>query len=78
MNKKYYLLIDKYKYEIKIDEQSTIAKEILNAMPIEGISKNIGGEIFYIIDIDIPFDGTEKEIFQKHIKGCIPDIVDCK
>jgi hypothetical protein len=23
-------------------------------------------------------NGTEKEIFQKHIKGCIPDIVDGK
>lgn len=64
MNKKYYLFIDKYKYEIKIDENSTITKEILNSIPIEGISKNIGGEIFYIVDMDIPFDGTEREIFE--------------
>ncbi|MFT4968069.1 MAG: hypothetical protein ACI9CD_001091 [Candidatus Deianiraeaceae bacterium] len=50
-------------FTIKIDSDSSFYNTIVNNLPITGKANNIGGEIFYSIDIDIPFDGSEKEVF---------------
>jgi hypothetical protein len=52
------------KYLLKLEDINSTAQRILSQLPILGEAKNIGGEIFYIIDIDIPFDGSEKEVFE--------------
>ena len=63
MSKNYYLVTDSQEYKLEIDEKTGIYKELLSHVPIIGEGKNIGGEIFYIIDVDIPFNGNEKEVF---------------
>lgn len=60
----YYLVTEIGEFPINIDELSSLKSIISKALPLGGIAKNIGGEIFYIIDLEVPFDGTEKEIFE--------------
>ncbi len=63
--KKYYLITttDEYKLEINLD--SRIYKELLKELPVEGIGMNIGGEIYFNITNDIPFNGLEREVFDQ-------------
>lgn len=63
MKKEYFLITERNEYKLLIDESSGIEKDLLANEPVKGEGKNIGGEIFYIIDIDIPFNGKEQEVF---------------
>jgi len=62
--KEFLLTTDICELKIDIDTDSDIGRLIVDVLPVSGVAKNIGGEIFYIVDLDIPFDGTEKEIFE--------------
>ncbi len=50
--------------KIALDDNVKINNKIVNALPMSGKAKKIEGEIFYLIDLDIKFDGTEKEKFE--------------
>ena len=63
MKDKYFLIIDSEEYQLQIDEKAEINNDILSHVPIRGEAKNIEGEIFYMVDIDISFNGREKEVF---------------
>lgn len=53
-------------FEIEWDKNATIYKDFIGHKNLEGMANNIQGEVFfYQYIIDIPFDGTEKEIFEK-------------
>jgi len=60
----YYLIADSNKYKLSISDNSVLQKLILEDAPITGEGNNIGGEIYFLTNIDIPFNGTEKEIFE--------------
>ncbi len=62
--KNIYLCTDVGDFALKLDENSSICADILSELQISGNAKNIGGEIFYIIDLNIPFDGSEEEVFE--------------
>lgn len=62
--KELFLVTENEKFEITLDTKVSIYNEIINALPIEGNVKVIEGEIFYINDVDIKFDGTERERFE--------------
>jgi hypothetical protein len=62
--KEFFLTTHICKLKIEIDISSGMSLSIIDNLPLYGEAKNIGGEIFYIVDLDIPFDGTEKEIFE--------------
>ena len=62
---KYYLLTPTDEYEIEIYFNSDIYSELLKELPLEGTGNNIGGEIYFNISNDIPFNGLEKEVFEK-------------
>jgi len=56
------------KKEIKIewDFNCGIIQSIINADPLEGEANNIGGEVFfYQFELDIPFNGEEREVFKE-------------
>ena len=55
--KKFDLVTQDSEYELKIDEQTQIYQEIQKRLPIEGKGQNIGGEIYFNVPIDIPFNG---------------------
>ena len=60
------LCTEEYQLEIEWDLNSGIINSILNSNPIEGVANNIGGEVFfYQYDLDIPFNGEEKEVFEE-------------
>jgi len=59
----YYLIADGKEYPLHFDNNSSTTNEIRSMLLVKGSGRNIGGEIFYIVDIDIPFDGSEKEVF---------------
>ena len=61
--KRIFLKTEIKKFEIYLDETSSIYKDIILALPIKGNAKVITGEIYYTIDVDIKFDGTEKKKF---------------
>ena len=63
MNKEYMLVTGSKEYKLKLDTETETYKELLSKVPITGEAKVIGGEVLYIIDIDIPFNGKEKEVF---------------
>ncbi len=42
----------------------SIYKNIINSLPIEWVLKIIEWEAFFLIDLDIPFDWTEREKFE--------------
>ena len=53
-------------FDIIWDQNSTIYIQIIEHTALQGKANNIQGEIFFYQDqLDIPFDGTEKEIFNK-------------
>lgn len=53
-------------FDILWDKSSTIYKQINEYQSLEGKAHNIPGEIFfYQYELDIPFDGTEREVFEK-------------
>jgi len=60
----YYLVTEVGEFPVNIDDSSSLKSIISTALPLGGVAKNIGGEIFYIVDLEVPFDGTEKEIFE--------------
>ena len=62
--KEHYLVTASGDFQINIDDTSNLHEAITTALPLKGEAKNIGGEIFYIVDLDIPFDGTEREVFE--------------
>ncbi len=50
--------------EITWDESSSIIDQVKSGSTLEGKANNIQGEVFfYQFRLDIPFDGTEKEVF---------------
>ncbi|CAL2089728.1 Cyclophil_like domain-containing protein [Tenacibaculum sp. 190524A05c] len=60
------LSTEEYQLEIEWDLNSGIINSILSSNPIEGVANNIGGEVFfYQYDLDIPFNGEEKEVFEE-------------
>ncbi|CAL2059279.1 cyclophilin-like family protein [Tenacibaculum sp. 190524A05c] len=60
------LSTEEFQLEIEWDLNSGIINSILNSNPIEGVANNIGGEVFfYQYDLDIPFNGEEKEVFEE-------------
>lgn len=60
------LSTEEFQLEIEWDLNSGIINSILNSKPIEGVANNIGGEVFfYQYDLDIPFNGEEKEVFEE-------------
>jgi len=61
--KKYYLITNTDEYELEIDLDSGIYKELLKELPLEGIGMNIGGEIYFNVTNNIPFNGLEREVF---------------
>jgi len=63
MNNKCYLIVGSQEYQIAADENSGIYDEILNKTPITGEGVNIGGEIYFMVNIDIPFNENVREIF---------------
>jgi hypothetical protein len=62
--KKLFLITEKEEFELVLDKSVSIYENILKSLPISGNAKVIDGEVYYIIDVDIPFDGTEKSNFQ--------------
>lgn len=51
-------------FHINWDTSSYLYNNIINAASIKGTANNIGGEVFfYQYDLDLAFNGTEKEIF---------------
>lgn len=60
------LSTEEYQLKIEWDLNSGIINSILNSKPLEGEANNIGGEVFfYQYDLDIPFNGEEKEVFEE-------------
>lgn len=64
MSSNYYLAVDSEEYKLDIAENLVIKKTVFADTPIIGEGNNIGGEIYFLTSIDIPFDGNEKEIFE--------------
>lgn len=64
MMEEHYLITEVGEFLICIDDSTSLKNSITAALPLSGEAKNIGGEIFYIVDLEIPFDGTEKEVFE--------------
>ena len=62
--KEFLITTDICELKIDIDTSSDAGRLIVDALPVCGGAKNIEGEIFFISDLDIPFDGTEKEVFE--------------
>ena len=55
---------EKKNYKASLSDEDTIAKLLVTHLPLDGEARNIGGEIFFRVDnIDVPFDGTEREEF---------------
>ncbi|MFK8058636.1 MAG: cyclophilin-like family protein [Polaribacter sp.] len=53
-------------FEIIWDKNSSIYSQIIAHISLEEKANNIQDEIFfYQYELDIPFDGTEKEIFEE-------------
>lgn len=63
--KKYFLVTPTDEYEIEVDFNSGIHNELLKGLPLEGIGNNIGGEIYFNISNDVPFNGLERDVFEK-------------
>ncbi|MCF6229165.1 MAG: hypothetical protein L3J62_00005 [Gammaproteobacteria bacterium] len=63
MKKEYFLITEFNEYQLTIDKSTGIEQVLLENTPIAGAGKNIGGEIFYIINIDVSFNGKEQKIF---------------
>lgn len=61
---KYLLVTENGELELELDNNSGITEALINELPLKGEGKNIGGEIFFNISTDIPFNGNEKEIFE--------------
>ena len=61
--KKIHLITNTNKYELEINLDSGIYKELLKELPVEGVGMNIGGEIYFNLTVDIPFNGLEREVF---------------
>jgi len=52
------------KIKITWDESCTIINQIKEANTLEGIATHIQGEVFfYQYELDIPFNGQEREVF---------------
>ncbi len=52
--------------EIDWDLECGIIQSIIDSEPLEGFANNIEGEVFfYQFDLDIPFNGEEREVFKK-------------
>lgn len=63
--KKANLKFDQVSYLVEIDDAISTASKLYGYLPLVGEAKNIGGEIFFRTDeLDIPFDGSEKEEFE--------------
>ena len=53
-------------FSIDWDKSASIYDLIMKHKHLSGIANNIKGEVFfYQYDLDITFDGTEKEVFEK-------------
>ncbi len=60
------LEIEGKQIEIEWDLECGIIPSIINSKPLEGTANNIQGEVFfYQFELDIPFNGEEKEVFEK-------------
>ncbi len=58
------LYFENKQIEITWNNSSKIIEAIKNAPSLKGEANNIGGEVFfYQYDLDIPFNGEEKEVF---------------
>ena len=52
-------------FRIDWEEKCGIISAIKDAASLEGEANNIGGEVFfYQYDLDIPFNGEEREVFE--------------
>lgn len=61
---KYYLVTDTDEYQLDVELNNPISEELLKDLPIEGIGNNIGGEVYFNLSSDIPYNGNEKEVFE--------------
>lgn len=60
------LEIDGNQVKIEWDSECGIIQSIIKSKPLEGVANNIGGEVFfYHFELDIPFNGEEKEVFKE-------------
>ncbi len=60
------LEIEGIQVKIEWDYECGIIQSIIQSKPLEGIVNNIGGEVFfYQSELDIPFNGEEKEVFKE-------------
>ncbi len=59
------LEIDRNQIEIDWDFDCGIIQAIIESEALEGFANNIGGEVFfYQFELDIPFNGEEREVFE--------------
>ncbi|MBU1100091.1 MAG: hypothetical protein KKA84_06775 [Bacteroidetes bacterium] len=61
---KYYLTTDSDEFELEIDLNNPISEALLKDLPLVGVGNNIGGEVYFNLSNDIPFNGDEKDVFE--------------
>ncbi len=60
------LKIEENQIEIDWNFDSGIIQSIIESKPLEGTANNIQGEVFfYQFELDIPFNGEEREVFKE-------------
>ncbi len=60
------LITEKNEIKIEWDFKCGIIESIINSKALEGDANNIGGEVFfYQFELDIPFNGEEREVFEE-------------
>jgi len=60
------LEIEGNQIEIDWNFECGIIQSIIESNPLEGSANNIGGEVFfYQFELDIPFNGEEREVFKE-------------
>jgi len=64
VDKTYYLIIGSKEYKISSSENSALEQMVTAKFPVIGESNTIKGEIYFLTTIDIPFDGSQREVFE--------------
>ena len=63
-NTKLSLTIGNKTYDVEFESDCTIAQDIITSLPVSGEVVNVQGEIFYLVNINIPYSPNEgREVF---------------
>lgn len=62
--KQYYLHVADTKLRLDLDDTCHLYTNFSKQLPLGGKGHHVAGEVYFMVELDLPYDGSERETFE--------------